>query len=232
MPKKRPTKDALPSLPGQAVNGAQHGLRPTGIDGVSISGEPQIAKAGIRLAAMVYDGMLILALLFLVGTLLTVIGTMLTMQTGVTSQEAKTLPQWYQNLIMTPAFVLTLIGFYGLFWRRAGQTLGMQTWRLKTVSQAGHLLTWKQSMLRILAACLMPALFGLIGWALQGSRSAMLAGAIFGLLFNYTFCLFNRRSLAVHDMLSDTITLKMPKIHHQGLIQSFRKKSVNTKAEK
>ena len=31
-------------------------------------------------------------------------------------------------------------------WRRGGQTLGMQTWRLKTINDAGQWLTWGQSL--------------------------------------------------------------------------------------
>ncbi|WP_131668488.1 RDD family protein [Psychrobacter pygoscelis] len=188
----------------------------------SSSEQPIIAKPGVRVVAIVYDGMLILALLFLVGTVLTVLGTMLTMETGTTSDQARSLPSWYQNLVLTPAFILTLIGFYGIFWRRGGQTLGMQTWRLKTVSATGHYLTWIQAIKRILAACIVPVLCGVIGWLIHGTRAAILASAIFGLIFNYVFCLFNRRGLAVHDMLSDTFTLKVPKVQHEGLWQSFK----------
>ena len=222
MSKQRTPK--LSRRPQTAAASSTEQLRPTGIEGVSISGEPEIAKASTRVIAIVYDGMLILALLFLVGTVLTVIGTMMTMETGVTSDQAQTLPRWYQNLVLTPAFILTLIGFYGLFWRRAGQTLGMQTWRLKTVDDNGQLLTWGKTIKRILAACVVPVICGAIGYAFHGSRSAMLLSAFFGLMFNYLFCLFNRGGLAVHDMLSGTVTLKMPKIHHEGLIKSLRKK--------
>ena len=196
--------------------------RPKNTAASSSSEQPIIAKPGVRVVAIVYDGMLILALLFLVGTVLTVLGTMLTMETGTTSDQARSLPSWYQNLVLTPAFILTLIGFYGIFWRRGGQTLGMQTWRLKTVSATGHYLTWTQAMKRILAACIVPVLCGVIGWLIHGTRAAILASAIFGLIFNYVFCLFNRRGLAVHDMLSDTFTLKVPKIQHEGLWQSFK----------
>lgn len=189
--------------------------------------EPSIAKPSERVIAIVYDGMLILALLFLVGTVLTVIGTLLTMQTGTESAQARALPTWYQNFIMTPSFILTLVGFYGLFWRRGGQTLGMQTWRLRTVNNSGQLLTWGQSFKRILAACLMPLLCGVIGSLIGGSRALLLLSAFFGLMFNYVFCLLNRRGLAVQDMLSNTITLKMPKQQHEGLWSGFknRKKS-------
>ena len=186
-----------------------------------------VAKPGTRLAAILYDGMLILALLFLVGTILTVIGTLLTMETGTQSQQARSLPTWYQNAIMTPSFILTLVGFYGLFWRRGGQTLGMQTWRLKTVNNSGHLLTWGQSFKRILAASLMPLIFGLIGSVIGGSRAILLTSAFLGFIFNYAFCLFNRRGLAVQDMLSNTITLKMPKTENEGLWRVIRNRKAN-----
>jgi len=184
--------------------------------------EPTIAKPTTRLAAIVYDGMLILALLFLVGTVLTVIGTLLTMQTGTESAQARSLPVWYQNIVMTPSFILTLVGFYGLFWRRGGQTLGMQTWRLKTVNDSGHLLTWGQSFKRIMAASLMPLVFGVIGSLIGGSRAIILTSAFLGLVFNYAFCLFNRRGLAVQDMISNTVTLKMPKTENEGLWRVIR----------
>ena len=189
---------------------------------ISEAEEPTIAKPGTRMAAILYDGMLVLALLFLVGTILTVIGTLLTMDTGTQSQEAKSLPTWYQNFIMTPSFILTLVGFYGLFWRRSGQTLGMQTWRLKTVNNSGHLLTWGQSFKRILAASLMPLIFGIIGSVIAGTRAILLTSALLGFVFNYAFCLFNRRGLAVQDMLSNTITLKMPKTENESLWRVIR----------
>ena len=184
--------------------------------------EPTIAKPTTRLAAIVYDGMLILALLFLVGTVLTVIGTLLTMQTGTESAQARSLPVWYQNIVMTPSFILTLVGFYGIFWRRGGQPLGMQTWRLKPVNDSGHLLTWGQSFKRIMAASLMPLVFGVIGSLIGGSRAIILTSAFLGLVFNYAFCLFNRRGLAVQDMISNTVTLKMPKTENEGLWRVIR----------
>jgi uncharacterized RDD family membrane protein YckC len=213
---KRPSKTAKKSMPKHDLSVQQ-----------ALDEEPTIAKPTTRVVAIIYDGMLILALLFLAGTILTVVGTLLTMETGTQSSQAQSLPTWYQNVIMTPSFVLTLVAFYGIFWRRGGQTLGMQTWRLKTVNNSGHLLTWGQSFKRILAACLMPLTFGIIGSLIGGTRTLLLTSAFLGLVFNYAFCLFNRRGLAVQDMLSNTITLKMPKVAHEGLWRGFknRKKS-------
>lgn len=186
--------------------------------------QPIMAKPGTRLVAMLYDGMLILALLFFVSMLLIVLGTKLFLPVGTTAQQSQLLPAWYQNLVLTPAFILTLMGFYGVFWRRAGQTLGMQTWRLKTMNRDGSLLSWGQVVKRILAACILPVICGFIGYALHGNRGAVLFSMFIGLLFNYWFAWVNKQGLAMHDMLSNTVTMKMPKIIHEGLFAGFRKK--------
>ena len=50
--------------------------------------------------------------------------------------------------------MLILLLFFGIFWRRAGQTLGMQAWRIKLVTDSGDLPTWRQVTLRVLGALL------------------------------------------------------------------------------
>lgn len=179
--------------------------------------QPVIAKPSIRLMAMLYDGMLILALLFFISLILITVGTKLLLPVGQTAQQAQLLPAWYQNLVLTPSFILTLIGFYGVFLRRAGQTLGMQTWRLKTVHQDGSLLSWGQVIVRILSACLLPILCGMIGYLLHGHRYAVILSMFVGLLFNYWYAWINKQGLALHDILSHTVTLKMRKINRKGL---------------
>ena len=186
--------------------------------------KPVIASPWVRLAAIIYDGMLVLAMLFLVSLILVVVGTFALGMAGHESTDAKALPYWYQYFVQMPAFVLTLVGFYGMFWRKSGQTLGMQTWRLKTVNANGQLLNWGQSFLRIISACLLPAICAVIGSLVHGSRFAILVAALLGFLFNYLFCLFNTRQLAVHDMLSNTITLKVPRIAHETLWQMMKRK--------
>lgn len=183
-----------------------------------------IARPFVRVMAIVYDGMLILAMLFLVGAVLSVLGTVLFLDVGSESKHAQTLPTWYQNLVLTPSFVLTLVGFYGIFWRKSGQTLGMQTWRLKTVDLQGNLLSWRLSFVRIISACLVPIFCALLASWIHGSRFASLLALMFGFSFNYVFCLLNSRGLAVHDMLSGTITLKVPKVQHETLWQMVKRK--------
>ena len=55
-------------------------------------------------------------------------------------------------------FVLFL--FFGLFWRKSGQTLGMQAWRIKLISEDGGQPTWQQVALRMIGASLS---FGICG---------------------------------------------------------------------
>ena len=50
------------------------------------------------------------------------------------------------------SWLLILILFFGIFWRRAGQTLGMQAWRIKLVTDSGGPPTWRQVSVRVLGA--------------------------------------------------------------------------------
>jgi uncharacterized RDD family membrane protein YckC len=52
-------------------------------------------------------------------------------------------------------------GFFGLSWTRRGQTLGMQSWRLKLLREDGALPTWRDALLRLSAAVLSWLAFGL-----------------------------------------------------------------------
>ncbi len=54
-----------------------------------------------------------------------------------------------------------LICFFGAFWRRGGQTLGMQAWRIKLTSDSGSRVTWKQVIIRLLGAVVSLAALGL-----------------------------------------------------------------------
>jgi len=102
-----------------------------------------------HLAALVYDTLLVIALLF-AGVAL---GT--GVQYKLTGQE--TLAPVYVWLIIALSFV----GFYSLFWLTGGQTLGMQAWRMKLVCTGGGELTAGRVLLRCAAAVLSLACLGL-----------------------------------------------------------------------
>lgn len=97
--------------------------------------------AGIRrrLASMLYESLLllgVLALTFMVPLLILGVGTNYTPEGGFL---------W--------AYVFVVLGGYYLwYWRRGGQTLAMQTWKLRIVNLDGKPVTTGQAALRYVLA--------------------------------------------------------------------------------
>lgn len=59
------------------------------------------------------------------------------------------------------SWLIILIAFFGIFWRRAGQTLGMQAWRIQLVSENNESISWVQVIARVLGALLAGLALGL-----------------------------------------------------------------------
>ncbi|HEX9207352.1 MAG TPA: RDD family protein [Steroidobacteraceae bacterium] len=140
------------------------------------------AAAGLlrRLAAMLYDGLLLLALLLIA----TACFLPFTGGTALTWDRFP-LPWLLHKLVVVGVFV----GFYGVFWTRRGQTLGMASWRLRVERYDSAPLTWRDTLLRLGAAVLSWIPCGL-GWA---------------------WCVFDREHRTLHDILSRTRVVVLPK---------------------
>ena len=107
-----------------------------------------------RLAAAAYDGLVVLALMFL-GTAL-----IMPLSRGAITPDHPLAELLYQAYLLAIGFL-----FFAGFWTRGGQTLGMLAWRVKLVrSDAGHRVTWKQALVRYLAAILSWVALGLGFW--------------------------------------------------------------------
>ncbi len=104
-----------------------------------------------HLISMVYDGLLVVALVFVVNGI--ALGVVVQLSGG---QQEVLNPHVGQAL-----FVLSLVGFYSAFWLKSGQTLGMQAWRIKLVSIDGQKLRLQQVLLRCAGAALSAACLGL-----------------------------------------------------------------------
>ncbi len=118
-----------------------------------------------RVAAMVYDALLILALLFMAGFL----NLFIQLQIFGNERLMAMTEQGYN--LGGPLFYCSLLvmiyGFFGFFWTRSGQTLGMQAWRIKIVTPDNQLITPWQSIIRFTTATVALALAGLgLLWAL------------------------------------------------------------------
>lgn len=99
-------------------------------------------RAGLlrRLGALLYDGLLLLALLIAATTLFLPL-------TGGEALDRRTHP--VLEFAYRGVLVLLIVGFNGLFWTRRGQTLGMASWRLRVEREDGALLTWADALRRL-----------------------------------------------------------------------------------
>jgi len=105
-----------------------------------------------RLAAMFYDGLLLVALWFTVTALL------LAVSGGYMASPDR--PLWLLSTLRVSLLLVTFMFFAG-FWTHGGQTLGMRAWRLKLISASGDPVTWKQALWRFAAAIPSIGAFGL-----------------------------------------------------------------------
>lgn len=101
---------------------------------------PPPAACGLprRLLAMLYDGLVVVALWMLAGTL------------ALPFTEAST------RAGTDPGFTLYLLliwyGYFAWCWQHGGMTLGMRAWHVRLLSDTGKPLTWLRSAQRLLGA--------------------------------------------------------------------------------
>lgn len=148
-----------------------------------------LPRAGLlrRLAALLYDGFLVVAIWFLLGYL---------MQLFVGPDTNRLVDGQVQtdpllDSILFPMMVLSAIGFYTWFWMQSGQTLGMIAWRLRTESTQGGLINLRQALLR---------------WSLAWPAFLLLGAG-------YLWLYLDPNGDALHDRLSGTKVVLLPKSH-------------------
>jgi uncharacterized RDD family membrane protein YckC len=135
--------------------------------------KPTIVYVGLvrRLMAIFYDLLLIIAILFIA----TVIANALNRGEPIEPENP-----YY------PLFVLYLLAisffYYGWFWTHGGQTLGLQTWKMKLISSKHQSISWLQASIRMIAA--------LFSWSCLG--------------LGFLWSLFSSKKQTWHDMLSHT----------------------------
>lgn len=113
------------------------------------SSQQEIPSFIIRLLAMVYDALIVVAIWFLVGAIGVVINGGEAIDTHIG-----------QALLKSSLFIVTFL-FFGYSWTKKGQTVGMIAWRLRAQTTEGFTLNWTQSMIRFLGAVISLAVVGL-----------------------------------------------------------------------
>ena len=96
------------------------------------------AGVGVRLIALMYDSLLLIALVAVINVIVIAIFTPSAASTG---NSATLLSPAIRQGLMFPLSLGAIFSFYGYCWTRSGQTLGMQTWRLEVRDLQGQRLT-------------------------------------------------------------------------------------------
>jgi uncharacterized RDD family membrane protein YckC len=111
-----------------------------------LSAEPMPPGLGRRLAAIAYDALLLVAVLFVATAALL----------PFTGGEAlRPNDVWYTAYLVAVSF-----GYFGWFWTHGGQTLGMRSWRLRLVGSGKNGASWRQALVRFAGACVSWIAFG------------------------------------------------------------------------
>lgn len=110
--------------------------------------DKEFQSAGLfrRLAAILYDSLLIIAM-WLITTLLLV--------AFINDGAALQGPLFQFGLYFEACL------FYSYFWRLRGQTLGMQVWKIKLISPSLQTLSWQECFARLFFALVSVSMLGL-----------------------------------------------------------------------
>ena len=137
-----------------------------------------------RFLAIIYDSLLLIPVLMFAG------GAILGIQAALNTLSFYDDITLNSNVLMRQiSFLLTVFCFFSWFWIKNGQTLGMQSWRIKLISINGEVITIKHTVLRFAGAILSTSIFGL----------------------GYFWILFDEQDRAWHDIISKTRLILIPK---------------------
>jgi uncharacterized RDD family membrane protein YckC len=105
-----------------------------------------------RLAALLYDGLLLLGVAIAAASLALVLTRGQAVPAG--------------NLLFRVYLTLVAFLYFAVPWTRTGQTLGLKAWRLRVETSEGTPLTWRHALLRFLIGIPSVGLLGLgLLWA-------------------------------------------------------------------
>ena len=99
-----------------------------------------------RLAIMLYDALVILALLIIAAALAMVVGF----------DSATALKDWGYTMYLLTVWFLYL----AWCWRKGGMTVGMRAWRVRIQNEGGDLPGWGQCLVRFVTSFLSAAIAG------------------------------------------------------------------------
>ena len=121
----------------------------------------EFPRAGFwrRFASLVYDTLAIIAFAMLTVVLyLFAIQGLISLDVialnGAEDVSARIQDSLLLSGIRSSLLVLVGLVFFGYFWTKSGQTIGMRAWRLKVQTSQGSLISWPQAIIRSISALL------------------------------------------------------------------------------
>lgn len=139
-----------------------------------------------RLLAMLYDGLICAAILLVTTLAYTMVSAWI-----VGFERYKTLTESGapgSDPLLTSILFVILFAFFGYFWTRNGQTLGMQVWRIRVENRNGTTIRWPQALLRFLT-----------GWGCWLSAG-----------LGYLWMLWDSEKRCWTDMASESVVVQVP----------------------
>jgi uncharacterized RDD family membrane protein YckC len=145
-----------------------------------------------RLLALVYDLLIVVAIVMVVGLLCQLATGGKLIRTGATT----VVPIWYQALqgVVVAAYFISS-------WRRGGQTLGMRPWRIRVTRDDGGTPTLQQALIRVLVAAA-PLVLLLLAQVLGLRATLWTLLAVWAGWF--VVAVFDPRRRALHDIAAGT----------------------------
>jgi uncharacterized RDD family membrane protein YckC len=157
--------------------------------------------------SLVVFGLLALSTLFLFVPLLNTLG-----KKAMTPSEVG----WTWSIAYFVVMLSVWFGFYGYFWTRSGQTIGMRAWRVRVETEQGDLITWSQALKRWLLSITpwLPCLLLLMMAEQMGSIALKYVGQVASLLGVAAWLVMyaGPKRLTWHDQLSRSHVKKLPKL--------------------
>ena len=163
------------------------------MNGSPLQPQGNFPAAGLwrRLAALLYDGFLCLALLIVTAFVYKLI------QMSIYGEPL--LRQWSDagaldsDPLLSSLLLLSLFAFFAKFWMHAGQTLGMQVWGIRVQNADGSAIGLQQALLRFMTAI----------------------AALSSLGLGYAWILLDPRKRSWHDIASNSQVVHLPKHAHR-----------------
>lgn len=160
------------------------------------------ATAFKRALAIIYDGLISIAVLLVATGAYTMVAGYLTgwEQSGPLAEAGELSGD--PGLTFTLFLVLYL--FFAYFWTRAGQTLGMQVWRIRIENLDGTSVSWTQALFRYVTAAVVVFLTILAAYSVDALTLLLTMPAIVALFYPIN-------GLSLTDRASDSMVVEVPK---------------------